>query len=170
MTLRTLNYGNYGIFLIMGNAGFCPSTVSRTKKSPRLNPFSEHVCSQTCSRESGKLNAARFVIHVILVVWVYKSCRGMATSAAQSCQHGTPHMQMATPNRISLVKQLRNLVFFRATFGRARRMRWGARRPPRPDDSQLALPSNSKTSSGNAPEYQPAAHISISLCREVYPP
>ena len=27
MTLRTLNYGNYGIFLIMANAGFCPSTV-----------------------------------------------------------------------------------------------------------------------------------------------
>ena len=27
MTLRTLNYGNYGIFLIMGNAGFCPSAV-----------------------------------------------------------------------------------------------------------------------------------------------
>ena len=27
MTLRALNYGNYGIFLIMGNAGFCPSTV-----------------------------------------------------------------------------------------------------------------------------------------------
>ena len=27
MTLRTLNYGNYGIFLIMGNAGYCPSTV-----------------------------------------------------------------------------------------------------------------------------------------------
>ena len=27
MTLRTLNYGNYGIFLIMGNAGFCPSTA-----------------------------------------------------------------------------------------------------------------------------------------------
>ena len=25
--IRTLNYGNYGIFLIMGNAGFCPSTV-----------------------------------------------------------------------------------------------------------------------------------------------
>ena len=29
MTLRTLNYGNYGIFLIMGNAGFCPSSVSK---------------------------------------------------------------------------------------------------------------------------------------------
>ena len=28
MTLRTLNYGNYGIFLIMGNARFCPSTVA----------------------------------------------------------------------------------------------------------------------------------------------
>ena len=28
MTLRTLNYGSYGIFLIMGHAGFCPSTVS----------------------------------------------------------------------------------------------------------------------------------------------
>ena len=27
MTLRTLNYGNYGIFLIMGKEGFCESTV-----------------------------------------------------------------------------------------------------------------------------------------------
>ena len=27
MTLRTLNYGNYGVFLIMGNAGFRPSAV-----------------------------------------------------------------------------------------------------------------------------------------------
>ena len=27
MTPRTLNYGNYGIFLIMGNVGFCPSAV-----------------------------------------------------------------------------------------------------------------------------------------------
>ena len=27
MTLRTLNYGNYGIFLVMGLAGFCPSAV-----------------------------------------------------------------------------------------------------------------------------------------------
>ena len=34
MTLRTLNYGNYGIFLIMGHAGFCPSTVG---------PSSQHV-------------------------------------------------------------------------------------------------------------------------------
>ena len=27
MTLRTLNYGNHGRFLIMGNAGFISSTV-----------------------------------------------------------------------------------------------------------------------------------------------
>ena len=27
MTLKTLNFGIYGIFLIMGNAVFCPSTV-----------------------------------------------------------------------------------------------------------------------------------------------
>ena len=26
-TLRTLNYGNYGIFLIVGDAGFIPSTA-----------------------------------------------------------------------------------------------------------------------------------------------
>ena len=27
ITLRTLDYGSYGIFLIMGNAGFISSTV-----------------------------------------------------------------------------------------------------------------------------------------------
>ena len=27
LLLSILNYGNYGIFLIMGSAGFCPSTV-----------------------------------------------------------------------------------------------------------------------------------------------
>ena len=36
MTLRTLNYGNYGIFLIMGNAGFCPSAVLFPPKFPFL--------------------------------------------------------------------------------------------------------------------------------------
>ena len=41
MTLRTLNYGNYGIFLIMGNAGFCPSTVVLSMKGFMLiyQPF-----------------------------------------------------------------------------------------------------------------------------------
>ena len=33
MTLRTLNYENYGRFLKMGNAGFCPSTGSLSELS-----------------------------------------------------------------------------------------------------------------------------------------
>ena len=32
MTLRTLNYGNYGIFLIMDHAGFCPSKEEAGKQ------------------------------------------------------------------------------------------------------------------------------------------
>ena len=36
MTLRTLNYGNYGIFLIMGNAGFCPSAVRILTRLPKI--------------------------------------------------------------------------------------------------------------------------------------
>ena len=39
MTLRTLNYGNYGIFLIMGNAGFCPSAVV---KAPAIEAGASH--------------------------------------------------------------------------------------------------------------------------------
>ena len=40
-SLRTLNYGNYGIFLIMGNAGFLSSTVpQRTKVIPKRNALS----------------------------------------------------------------------------------------------------------------------------------
>ena len=31
--LRALNYGNYGMFLIMGNAGFISSTVGAFHKS-----------------------------------------------------------------------------------------------------------------------------------------
>ena len=41
MTLRTLNYGNYGIFLIMGSAGFCPSTVSSIPPFPTKNQGDE---------------------------------------------------------------------------------------------------------------------------------
>ena len=33
LLLSTLNYGNYGIFLIMGHAGFCPSTVVLSRSS-----------------------------------------------------------------------------------------------------------------------------------------
>ena len=34
MTRRILNYGNYGIFLIMGNAGFGPSAVVNGIRGP----------------------------------------------------------------------------------------------------------------------------------------
>ena len=45
MTLRTLDYGNYGIFLIMGNAGFCPSTVSGRfkRKGSFEKPFKDSI-------------------------------------------------------------------------------------------------------------------------------
>ena len=38
MTLRTLNYGNYGIFLLMGHAGFCPSAVFAAVPSASSSP------------------------------------------------------------------------------------------------------------------------------------
>ena len=45
MTLRTLNYGNYGIFLIMGNAGFCPSAVCTTiMERFRVRARKTHQC------------------------------------------------------------------------------------------------------------------------------
>ena len=49
MTLRTLNYGNYGIFLIMGHAGFCPSTAvnGRTPQDKgSLTSVSQAGCSE----------------------------------------------------------------------------------------------------------------------------
>ena len=40
MTVRTRNYGNYGIFLIiMGNTGFCPSTVSLFLNQCYIDPI-----------------------------------------------------------------------------------------------------------------------------------
>ena len=44
MTLRTLNYGNYGIFLIMGHAGFCPSTVVYNYRAPTFKAL-RVICS-----------------------------------------------------------------------------------------------------------------------------
>ena len=52
MTLRTLNYGNYGIFLIMGNAGFCPSAV--------LLPFFHSLLTKGRSK---KARGASFAAH-----------------------------------------------------------------------------------------------------------
>ena len=49
MTLRTLNYGNYGIFLIMGNAGFCPSTVYYTIIAQGLGTRSVYCAIPACS-------------------------------------------------------------------------------------------------------------------------
>ena len=52
MTLRTLNYGNYGIFLLMGHAGFCPSTVplltflSAKTPKPKASTLSWGVLSE----------------------------------------------------------------------------------------------------------------------------
>ena len=45
MTLRTLNYGNYGIFLIMSNAGFCPSAVTKSSFGTArvVNPGQGHL-------------------------------------------------------------------------------------------------------------------------------
>ena len=46
MTLRALNYGNYGIFLIMGNTGFCPSTVDcQIRHTPALFPIRVLTCT-----------------------------------------------------------------------------------------------------------------------------
>ena len=43
MTLRTPNYGDYGVLLIMGNAGFISSTVGRVspqaQKEGRIHLF-----------------------------------------------------------------------------------------------------------------------------------
>ena len=52
MTLSTLNYGNYGIFFIMGNAGFCPSTVSMAfdeKKSRSQHLEHDDLCGASLS-------------------------------------------------------------------------------------------------------------------------
>ena len=56
MTLRTLDYGNYGIFLIMGNAGFCPSTVVLQIRVPfRVLCINKAVCSTRVPAGSGRL-------------------------------------------------------------------------------------------------------------------
>ena len=50
MTLRTLNYGNHGIFLVTGNAGFVSSAVA---PRPRMTPASLGnlgMVSQPCLR------------------------------------------------------------------------------------------------------------------------
>ena len=48
MTLRTLNYGNYGIFLVMDNAGFCPSTVGLGWIGLKVQGFVRHGAACFC--------------------------------------------------------------------------------------------------------------------------
>ena len=38
-----INYGNYGIFLIMGSAGFCPSTVAAVRAWRYGQPNTDQV-------------------------------------------------------------------------------------------------------------------------------
>ena len=56
MTLRTLNYGNYGIFLIMGHAGFCPSTEGPLEEPllQNLQLFVGHVADEVFIRLSNQ--------------------------------------------------------------------------------------------------------------------
>ena len=52
MTLRTLNDGNYGIFLIMGNAGFCPSTgILEFSETPKEKGLVESRIGAPCGQE-----------------------------------------------------------------------------------------------------------------------
>ena len=53
MTLRTLNYGNDAMLLIMGNAGFCPSTVLRLFRDHRKSKMwllPARGLDQTCAQ------------------------------------------------------------------------------------------------------------------------
>ena len=52
LPLRTLNYGNYGIFPIMGNAGFISSTVRLARM---MNTTSNRRPSASCSAYMGQL-------------------------------------------------------------------------------------------------------------------
>ena len=56
MALRTLNYGNYGILLIMGNAGFCPSTVVLEGLGKgQLQPLPPQDAAATVSQTPGRI-------------------------------------------------------------------------------------------------------------------
>ena len=62
MTLRTLNYGNYGIFLIMGHAGFCPSNRRAWLVNQRFATSEE----EPKSRNPTALNTAKMVLEVMV--------------------------------------------------------------------------------------------------------
>ena len=53
MTLRTLNYGNYGIFLIMGHAGFCPSAVVKGPGYKAVSKIQKRTTLTLVEKNSG---------------------------------------------------------------------------------------------------------------------
>ena len=90
MTLRTLNYGNYGIFLIMGHAGFCPSTVvegswgnfasslgmvflasaCRVWRSRVLGVYIMYVCMHACMHVCG-YNDIHMYVCMYVCIYIY---------------------------------------------------------------------------------------------------
>ena len=90
MTLRTLNYGNYGIFLIMGNAGFCPSTVGFclnryskaciAAKHPTTEPPHRSICTGLAPQSAGMSALLR------AAAWIGLYCRGR--TSYQYCSFG----------------------------------------------------------------------------------
>ena len=75
MTLRTLNYGNYGIFLTMGNAGFCPSTVVLViTEAPVLLVSSPSFAASDGSSHHQCLDGTQAMITILLtfhVTWCF---------------------------------------------------------------------------------------------------
>ena len=66
MSLRTLNYGNYGIFLKMGHAGFTPSVLWVTLQgfwascpSPESSPCRSSTCQGV--QDASGLEAGRYI-------------------------------------------------------------------------------------------------------------
>ena len=58
-----LNYGNYGIFLIMGHAGFCPSTVG--VRVPRARNYPKPI-----PRSIGALTNTYTIVGLLIIVIV----------------------------------------------------------------------------------------------------
>ena len=84
MTLRTLNYGNYGIFLIMGNAGFCPSTVITPASTLRevVRPGAWQLsCPRQCKSPPG--SGFGFRVSSLGVPWTFPKVSGMFRRLSQ---------------------------------------------------------------------------------------
>ena len=73
MTLRTLNYGNYGIFLVMGNKFWGFVNLSHSMKGPETLFYSlRHLhCFGAC-RVEGLLGGSWVVISEVIspLIWI----------------------------------------------------------------------------------------------------